>query len=230
MFTTLLESNRRSPRAAAQGVISLALHVGLGVGAVQATRQVVTAVPIRVEPISLIDEPSRPTPPDPTPTTSEPVGPTRLPSDPIFVSPPAGPVDGIPPIQIGEPIDSRRFVVGSPIPPSCLTGCRAADSTGGSVYLEDRVDEPASVVTQATPVYPPILKAAGIEGRVVLQFVVDTTGAVEPESIKTIETSHGGFEASAREAILASRFTPARIRGAAVRQLVRQGISFRVDR
>lgn len=85
------------------------------------------------------------------------------------------------------------------------------------------------MLSQPAPAYPPILRAAGIAGRVVVEFVVDTTGMVEPMSLRVVEASNRGFERSAREAALGARFTPARAQGRRVRQLVRQGVSFRIQ-
>jgi protein TonB len=99
-----------------------------------------------------------------------------------------------------------------------------------TLFHEDAVDQPAMVVSQPTPEYPAVLKAAQLEGRVVLEFVVDTMGAVEPHSVTVLESTHPGFGRSAVESVLGSRFTPAKIRGAAVRQVVRQGVSFRIER
>ena len=97
-----------------------------------------------------------------------------------------------------------------------------------ALFSEAAVDEPARVLSQPAPVFPAVLKAAGVGGRVVVQFVVDTVGAVEPGSMSFAETSHPAFESSARTAIEHSRFTPARIRGQAVRQLMRQSIRFEI--
>lgn len=59
-----------------------------------------------------------------------------------------------------------------------------------------------------------------------MQFVVDTAGRVEDDSWRVLETTHAAFTEAVREAILASRFRPARVRGRAVRQLVRLPVSF----
>ena len=58
------------------------------------------------------------------------------------------------------------------------------------------------------------------------QYVVDTMGLVERDSWTIIRASHDGFREAAREAILAGRFTPARVAGRKVRQLVQQVIRF----
>jgi TonB family protein len=92
------------------------------------------------------------------------------------------------------------------------------------------VDDPVGVVEQPAPRYPPALERAGITGHVELEYVVDTTGRVEPGSLRTLVTTHRAFEAAAHVTVLASRYRPARLGGRVVRQLVRQTLRFRVKR
>jgi TonB family protein len=67
--------------------------------------------------------------------------------------------------------------------------------------------------------------AVGVSGRVVLEFIVDTLGTVEP-SIVVVESSHRAFEQPARESVSLAVFRPARLGSQPVRQLSRQPISF----
>jgi TonB family protein len=91
------------------------------------------------------------------------------------------------------------------------------------------VDESVEIVEQPEPRYPASLAAAGIEGRVELEYVVDTTGQVVPGSIRAVASTHPEFEAAARASVLATRYRPARLQGRLVRQLVRQALGFRTD-
>ena len=86
--------------------------------------------------------------------------------------------------------------------------------------------EPAMVLSQPTPEYPAALASVGIEGRVEVQFVVDTTGRVEPSSIEVVKSTQSGFEGAARKAITGSLFRPARLSNVPVRQLTMQAIRF----
>jgi len=65
-----------------------------------------------------------------------------------------------------------------------------------------------------------------MEGRVEIQFVVDTTGKVEPSSIEVVKSAQVGFEPAARTAIEGSLFRPAQLSNVPVRQLTRQSIKF----
>lgn len=230
MLTTLLESGPRRVRPAMQGIFSVAFHLALGVGAIEATKRTVVPEGPRIVDTIVIPIGPEPEPADPAPRAPLTNAPGPVPADPIFVAVPTEPIIGIPPFEPNQAIDPRRFVVGPARAPECLFDCRVPVGDSAAIYREALVDEPAGIVAQPAPVYPPILQAAGIEGRVILEFVVDTLGTVEPLTVRVAEASHPGFERSARESVLGARFTPARIGGGAVRQLVRQGVSFRIGR
>jgi TonB family protein len=86
--------------------------------------------------------------------------------------------------------------------------------------------EQAVLVSEPTPQYPKALEAVRIEGRVALEFVIDTAGRVEPTSIKVLESTRTAFEAAARTAVAGAVFRPARMTSHPVRQLTRQSIRF----
>src|SRR5262249_56649338 len=92
------------------------------------------------------------------------------------------------------------------------------------------VEEPVAIIAQPKPRYPPVLQAAGISGSVDIQFVVDSVGRPEPASWHVMGSTNRAFEDPTREAIMAARFHPARLKGRPVRQLVAQRIAFSIDR
>jgi TonB family protein len=89
-------------------------------------------------------------------------------------------------------------------------------------------EEHAEVLTAPLPLYPDLLRQAGIQGRVVLEAVVDSTGRVQAQSISVVSATNPGFVAPARQALLATLFRPARIGGKAVRMLVRIPYEFAI--
>lgn len=114
-----------------------------------------------------------------------------------------------------------------------LPGPGTPDATGpepgdGAALAVMQVDEPATPLRQPSPRYPPVLQQAGIEGRVLLEFIIDSTGHVESASLRVLERSRSGFDAAARESLERSLFRPARVRGRPVRQRARQTIVFRI--
>jgi TonB family protein len=96
------------------------------------------------------------------------------------------------------------------------------------VYTADQVDVPARPDSSALamPLYPDSLHRQRIPGRVLAEFVVDTAGRPEPETIGIVSSTDPRFSASVVHALLEARFVPARLGGHPVRQLVQQPFSF----
>jgi TonB family protein len=96
------------------------------------------------------------------------------------------------------------------------------------LYTADQVDVPAAPDTAnpVMPIYPDSLLRTGVEGRVLVEFVVDTTGVPDPETFGVVLTTNALFTESVRRAVLATRFTPALREGSKVRQLVQMPFRF----
>lgn len=100
------------------------------------------------------------------------------------------------------------------------------------LYTADQVEVPAQVdgAAPVTPVYPNALLSAGIAGRVVVEFVVDTSGRADMNTFGAVTTTHGLFTDEARRAVAAARFSPALLGGRRVRQLVQLPFAFTVPK
>jgi protein TonB len=142
----------------------------------------------------------------------------------------------IPPIDLkAKPLDPRDYSgrgVEGGVARGVVGGTGKVDPelpAGDVVYAattEDASFEPAVLISQPTPRYPPVLQQVGLSGRVVLQFIVDTTGRVESASINVIKSTNQEFESPARESVAAAIFHPARLGPKPVRQLAQQGVRF----
>lgn len=98
-------------------------------------------------------------------------------------------------------------------------------------YFEFQVEKPVvSAPGSASPRYPEILKSAGVEGEVLAQFVVDTTGRAENGSFKVLKTSHELFALAVKNALPGMRFLPAEVGGKKVKQLVQQPFVFAIQK
>ena len=97
-----------------------------------------------------------------------------------------------------------------------------------AVFAEAAVDSVPERKSCPTAEYPPELQAAGVEGSVLLRFVVDTMGHVEPSSVEVLRSTHEGFEQAATTMIRQCRFRPGRVRGWVVRTRVQVPIMFRL--
>lgn len=100
-----------------------------------------------------------------------------------------------------------------------------APGSGGPVDVSI-VEQPPMLLTGPVPAYPDLLRQAGIQGRVVLEAVVDTAGHVEPGSVSVVASAHPAFVAPAQRSLAASLFRPGRMGGVAVRVRVRMAIDF----
>lgn len=76
------------------------------------------------------------------------------------------------------------------------------------------------------PKYPKSLKDAKVEGTVLAQFVVDTTGAPEPSTFKVLKSSNPLFDEAVRDALAQMQFIPAMVGGRPVKQLLQQPFLF----
>lgn len=90
-----------------------------------------------------------------------------------------------------------------------------------AVYTSDQVDDPA-VLPQGlvTPIYPDSLWRAGVHGRVVVEFIVDTAGVIEPGSLRVVSTTHPYFATAVKSALEGAVLRSAARAGKAVRQIV----------
>jgi TonB family protein len=102
-------------------------------------------------------------------------------------------------------------------------------SAADQVYSEATVDEPVEIVSAPPLEYPPALRQAGLQGRVMVQAVIDTLGRAEPASLKVIARPNTAFDQSARAYVLHAVFRPARVKGRAVRVLIRVPVDYRIE-
>ena len=113
----------------------------------------------------------------------------------------------------------------SPLFSSPHSGSGRDPSTGWSGVVTEAQPE---VLSGPLPLYPELLRQAGVQGEVLLEAVVDTTGRVLAPSIVVIAATHPGFVAAARQALLATLFRPAMVRGRAVQTQVRIPYAFAI--
>jgi len=111
--------------------------------------------------------------------------------------------------------------------PGCVTDFAApeASPTDGP-YFAFQVTEPARQLDGQPPVYPPTLLHAGIEGRVLVQFVVDAFGRPEMGTFKVLMSPASPFSDAVRDALPTMHFEPASLGGKHVRQVVQMPFDF----
>jgi protein TonB len=259
MFNTLIESKPKKRRTVGGTVFSVAFHATIIFFAVYATANARVAEDerSRQESLKFVEvkaeepkpEPERPEP-EPPPQR-EPVRPTPTPPAPRIEAP--APIRGfqtlqapvtvpvsIPQVDLSARITSEADFSGRGAAGGTASGSAggAAGGTGTGVsvdagrqtFYEYEVERTASRTGGPEPVYPIALRQAGVEGQVVVEFVVTETGRVDMSTVKVIESANSQFTASVRTALAGARFSPARVSGRNVRQYVRQPFTFRLER
>ncbi len=82
----------------------------------------------------------------------------------------------------------------------------------------------------AVPPYPEALRLRKIEGTVVFQFKVDSTGRVDIASARVLKSSDPAFALSVYRTLPAMRFLPAQRNGKNVNEIVQQPYDFSLNR
>jgi periplasmic protein TonB len=231
MMGVLLESRAARQRRAGGAVLSTALHVAI-IGAVAATAVHGAAAPpppAKVETIHFAKlAPKAVVIHDPQPSAAP-----MLPTMPMpvqihtVVAPTVVPI-GLPSFSVsGPPSDS--VVIGGRDHESGGTG-RTLDilGKGGGDDAWDAREIFTHVLTTVAPHYPESLRNAGIDGRVLVQFVVDTTGRVDMSTVKFLSTTHDLFSRSVRDALPNFRFRPAESGGRRIPVLAQMPFEFQV--
>lgn len=239
MLNTLIESRAVASRRTGSSVLSLVMHAGIVAVLVSLTARGVT--PTREEPREVaVQMTALPEPPAPTPVTP-PAG-----SPQVFTAS-APPALGAPPLVAPvvvpntlPPIDFSRPVTNAD---DFATGRRGVSAAQGGVeggsgvlpasgyFFEGQVEKPAMALPgQAGPAYPDVLRSAGLEGQVLAQFVVDSTGRALLDSYTALHSDHPLFTAAVKTALSRLRYLPAEVGGRRVPQLVQQTFQFTLNR
>lgn len=96
----------------------------------------------------------------------------------------------------------------------------------GAAYTVATVGEPPVLLNRAElPVimqslYPPLLRVAGLGGRVRVEFVVDRVGRVDRRSVRTLESTNPLFSSATQTALEQFRFRPGSVLSGDEKRLV----------
>lgn len=227
MFEILVESKPPKQRTAGQFVTSVVVHVLLITGAVMATKGAAEVVRDRNADTTLVFlEPPKAAPPPETPPPDAIVSANPPPKGFQTVVAIQDIPKEIPPINLNERFDPKDFT-GTGVQGGVAVGVVGGSGpVTGETYLEAQVDDPPELISQGPRRYPPVLERAGIGGRVVAQFVVDTNGHPETNGFRILSSTNPAFNEPAREMIMKNVFRPGRVRGQPVRVQVQQAVSF----
>jgi TonB family protein len=100
-----------------------------------------------------------------------------------------------------------------------------------TVYTIAEVDSAVAVDPASTaPAYPPALLKLGVEGSVMVRYVVDSTGHADMSTLQVVRATRVEFAVAVREALPNMRFLPAKMGDKAVPQLVEQPFHFKIQK
>ncbi|MEO7042976.1 MAG: TonB family protein [Gemmatimonadaceae bacterium] len=111
-----------------------------------------------------------------------------------------------------------------------MANAQSSASASATIYEAKDVDVGATLMAgNSGPVYPQSLRSLGVGGKVMAQFIIDSTGMVDTTSIQTDADGKSLFAVSVREALAKMRFVPAQKAGHKVSEEVLQSFVFKAE-
>lgn len=237
-FNNLIESRARKQRSPAGTALSVLVHAGLISAAVYATAHAtVMAEKPKEEKVTLVEmkknDPPPPKEPPPPPPKAVAVAPVAKGFQ--VLTPPIKIPDIIPKVDLSKRVTDASDFSGKGVAGGRANGdanIKTAPISDNQTYFEFQVEKQAAVVPgNPSPQYPEALRATGGgDGKVQVQFVVDTTGRADMSTWKVLESSNDLFSQAAKDGVRKSRYYPAEIGGKKVKQLVQQAFSFSLSK
>lgn len=229
MFEVLVASGaiQAADRSWGSRATSLVLHAAAIAAAVGATRHTVRNEVEAQRDTTIFWVPA-PAPQRAAHSTPRPGTPAPLFRMPVMV-PPVIPDPALSPVVTAIPdwpmstdtsSGSRPGAPGTPgaaLPPAAPIDARLAE-------------EPPVLLAHPEPRYPGLLRHAGLEGRVVVEVVLDTLGRAEAASLRVATSAHPLFDTEASKVVLGSRYRPARMGGRPVRVRIMVPVTFSLRR
>ncbi len=234
MFNNLIESKPKKQRTTGGLVLSSVVHAVLITAAVFGTLQAKEKLEKpKAEKVEFVEMKKKDEPPPPKEE------PKPMPKDVVAAPPPpkgfqvlTAPIkvpDVLPDIDLSKKVTDEADFTGKGV-----AGGTSKGVVGGTApvntdqpYFEFQVEKQVSTAPGSPqPRYPEMLKSANIEGEVLAQFVVDTTGRAEMSTFKVLKSSHDGFTQAVKNVLPNMRFYPAEIGGRKVKQMVQQPFTF----
>ena len=126
-----------------------------------------------------------------------------------------------PPPNLGRPTGVMNIPAGRP-------GTGGVTSNIGNIFnLKDLDQHPQVRGVQARPNYPFEMRRAGLNGEVVVRFIVDTNGDVR--DVEIVRSSQREFESAAQQAVLKWKWRPGRKGGKPVATRMQIPIVFNLN-
>ena len=232
MFNNLLESKAQKQKRFGGSITSIVVHTAIVAALVIVTKNsgIINEKPKeeKVDFVEVKKKPEKaPPPPDAVVAPPPPKG-FQVLSAPIEIP------NVIPDIDLSKKVTDEADFSGKGVAGGIakgLEGGKGPVPQGDQPYFDFQVEKPVVMAPGAQgPAYPDMLRTAGIEGTVLAQFVVDTTGRAEMNTFKVLKSDNDLFSNSVKNALQRMRFLPAEVGGRKVKQLVQQPFQFSLNR
>jgi protein TonB len=237
MLTVLLESRATPSRHLGGTILSALVHGGAIAAVIALTipnRDNLTKAPeIRPTPVHYVRTPPQPIDaPRRASQVTDGAGAAPRENLPVIDFPDFTP-RRIPPIDLARPSTPSDQVLIGNRSHALSAGSDIGIPIGGVDGVSDAsaVDRVPRIVGRALePRYPATLRSAGIEGRVLAEFVVDTLGRADLATLHFPELANPLFGDAVREALARYRFLPGEVAGRKVRTRVAVPFDFRLEK
>lgn len=238
MFNNLIESKRKKERSAGGTLFSIVAHIGLIALAVWITAQAGTAAAKEKvqEDVNFVEVKKEPPPPEPEKPPPPPPDVVVKPPPPKGFQTLQAPInipDEIPEVDLSKAVTNEADFSGKGVEGGVAKGVVGGKGpvNQDQPYFEFQVEKPVLArENNPAPRYPSMLESARVEGQVLVQFVVDTSGRAEMNSFKVLKTSNDLFSSAVKRVLPDMKFYPAEVGGRKVRQLVQMPFGFKVPR
>ena len=238
MFDNLIESKAARQRRAGGTLLSVAVHAVLISAAVAATLHASQGMDKpKAEKVEFVtvkkDEPPppkeqpKPPPPDVVMKAPPPKG-FQVLTAPIKIP------DVLPNIDLSKKVTSEEDFTGKGAQGGFAKGVVGGTPTpinDNQTYFEFQVEKQVSPYPgNSAPRYPDMLRSANVEGEVLAQFVVDTSGRADMNTFKILKSTHDLFTNAVKSALPNMKFYPAEVGGKHVKQLVQMPFQFNLTK
>jgi periplasmic protein TonB len=235
MFNQLIESKPKKQKMAGATVVTTILYAGLiglavyatadaGIKKDKSSNQSIKFVEIKKEPPK--PEPDKPPPPKEVVIKPPPPKGFQVLRAPVKID------VKIPEIDLSKAVTNEADFSGKGVKGGISSGVIGGTApVTNQTFYDFQVEKPASAASgNPAPRYPEVLKASGVEGKVMAQFVVLETGRADMDTFKILSTDNELFSSAVRNVLPSMRFLPAEIGGKKVRQLVQLPFEFKINR
>jgi periplasmic protein TonB len=232
MFDNLIESKASKQKRAGGALMSAVVHAVLISGAVVATLHASQELSKpKAEKVEFVQvKKDEPPPPKEVP---------KPPPEVVMKAPPpkgfqvlTAPIkipDVLPDIDLSKKVTNEEDFSGKGQAGGIAKGVVGGTPTPNSneTFFDFQVEKQvAPFPGNAAPRYPDMLRSANVEGEVLAQFTVDTTGRAEMSTFRVLKSTHDLFTNAVKASLPNMKFYPAEVGGKKVKQLVQMPFQF----